>query len=71
MKTNNDFNSEAKTHNIGNLRRFLFGSYVFNIVILMKSQGKSPKQMRDSLTIFELAFWSIVLIVVLILIFVK
>ena len=32
----------------------------------MNQQGKTPKQQRDSMMLFELAFWAIVATVILI-----
>lgn len=33
----------------------------------MKNQGKSPKQYRDSMFLFEVAFWGLIIVLTLIL----
>ena len=48
---------------IFNRNRTYFRNFIFNQ--LMKSQGKTPKQYRDSMFIFELAFWALIIVLIL------
>ena len=48
---------------IFNHNRTYFRNIIFNQ--LMKSQGKKPKQYIDSMFIFELAFWALIIVLIL------